>query len=292
MHPHEKTSPLMNEKDKRRGERPFSKLRWSLIAIFVVFVVLLYSVPSLFGIQFIVFVALLFVIAILHGVERYGARNTAVFLFIVLAVSLFFESMSIRGAFAPFIFYHYDMPLVIPGLGVPLTVIFAFFAAGYFSWMLSHVLTGQYSTKLKGKWILVVPFIAALIMVMWDLGMDPIFSTVLKQWVWQTTGPYYFGVPIPNFCGWFNLVFISYLLFALFLSKYDRIQPQKMNTLRGKPYWIEAAVVYGLIGLSIIVASIFDTNDITLSIAFVTIFTMIFVAIISLIAIINNNELR
>jgi uncharacterized membrane protein len=291
MHSNEQPSSPVHEKDTREG-RPFNKLRLSLITTFGVFVVLLYSVPSLFGILFIVFIALLFIIAILHGVERYGTRSTTIFLFVMLAVSLFFEAMSIRGAFVPFIFYHYDMPLAIPGLGVPLTVISAFFAAGYFSWMLAHVLTGQYNTKLKGKWILVVPFIAALIMVMWDLGMDPIFSTVLKQWEWQTIGPYYFGVPIPNFCGWFNLVFISYLLFALFLSKFDRIQPQKMDMLYSKPYWIEATVVYSLIGLSIIIAPIFNTNDITLSMAFVTIFTMVFVAIIALIAITNNNELR
>jgi len=283
--------PPMNEKDTRRGERPFSKLRWSLIAIFGVFAVLLYSVPSLFGIQFIVFIALLFVIAILHGVERYGARNTTVFFFIASAVSLFFETITIREVFAPSILYHYAMPLVVPGLGVPLTVIFAYFAAGYFSWMLSHVLTGQYNTKLKGKWILVVPFIAAFIMVMWDLGMDPIFSTVLKQWVWQAPGPYYFGVPIPNFSAWFILVFIIYLLFALFLSKYDRIQPQKINTLNGKPYWIEAAFVYGFIGLSILVAPISNTNDTTLSMALVTFFTMIFVAIISFVTIMNNDKL-
>ena len=64
-----------------------------------------------------------------------------------------------------------------------------------------------------------------------------------------------------------------------------------MTTLTGRPYWIEAAVVYGFIGLSTIVAPISITNDITLSIALVTIFTMIFVAIISFIAIMNNDEL-
>jgi uncharacterized membrane protein len=280
-----------SSKDTNRGKRLFNILRWSLIAIFATSAVLLYSFPSLFGIQFVVLITLLFVIAALHGVERYGARNITVFFLIACAVSLFFEALTVRMVFAPSISYYYSMPLIIPGLGVPLTVILAYFAAGYFSWMLSHVLTGQYNVKLNGKWILVVPFIAAFIMVMWDLGMDPIFSIVLKQWIWQSPGPYYFGVPFPNFSGWFILAFIFYQLFALFLSKYDRIQPQKIHTLNGKPYWIEAAVTYGLLGLSLIVAPISNANDITLSMALVTIFTMIFVAIISFITIMNNDAL-
>lgn len=290
MSVHETQLSAARNQDKKIGKRTFSKLRWSLIAIFGVFVVLLqYSAPSLFEIQSIVFTILLFVVAIFHGVERYGARNTTVFFFITWAVSLFFEALSVHTGF-PFSLYHYAMPLIIPGFGVPLTVIFAYFAAGYFSWMLSHVLTEQYSAKLNGKWIVVVPFIAAFTMVMWDLGMDPLLSSVLKQWVWQTPGPY-FGVPVMNYAGWFLVVFIFYLLFALFLSKYDRIQPQKMNTLNGKPYWIEAAVIYGLIGLSIIVAPVSNTNDITLSMALVTVFTMIFVAVISFITIMNNDAL-
>ena len=218
MSVHETQLSAARNQDKKIGKRTFSKLRWSLIAIFGVFVVLLqYSAPSLFEIQSIVFTILLFVVAIFHGVERYGARNTTVFFFITWAVSLFFEALSVHTGF-PFSLYHYAMPLIIPGFGVPLTVIFAYFAAGYFSWMLSHVLTEQYSAKLNGKWIVVVPFIAAFTMVMWDLGMDPLLSSVLKQWVWQTPGPY-FGVPVMNYAGWFLVVFIFYLLFALFLSR-------------------------------------------------------------------------
>jgi putative membrane protein len=75
------------------------------------------------------------------------------------------------------------------------------------------------------------------------------------------------------------------------LSRYDRIRPQKAKTLASKPYWLEAAVMYSLIGFSIIVTPIAIYNDITVSMALVTVFTMMFVAIISLIAIINDNEL-
>lgn len=62
--------------------------------------------------------------------------------------------------------------------------------------MLSHVLTGQYSRKLKGKQVFIVPFIAAFIMVMWDLSVDPISSTLQGLWVWIYPGAY-FGVLFP-----------------------------------------------------------------------------------------------
>jgi putative membrane protein len=85
-------------------------------------------------------------------------------------------------------------------------------------------------------------------------------------------------------------VFIFFQLFALFLSKYD-INPQKAATLTGKPYWLEAAVMYGVIGLGTILILLSINNAITQSMALVTMFTVIFVAIISSITIINNNKL-
>ncbi len=237
----------------------------------------------------IIYASLLFVIAGLYSIERYSFKNTAIFFLITWIVSLSFEALSIRTGF-PFGLYHYNLPSPIVLFQVPLIVIVAYFGAGYISWMLSHVLTGQYSKKLEGKQIFIVPFVAAFIMVMWDLIMDPVASTVLSQWVWQSPGAY-FGVPITDFFGWFVTVFIFYQIFALYLSKYDRIQLQKVKTLTSKPFWIEASVVYGLIGLYPILVSVTIHNDNTVSMSLVTVFTVIFVALISFITIMNNDDL-
>jgi putative membrane protein len=292
MHLHEQPGPPMNEKDTRRGERPFSKLRWSLIGLYAFIIVFLQIAKNPVGteIEASIYSFVVFVIAGLHGRERYALKNMAIFFLVTWATSLFFEALSINTGLPFGLHYHYTVQS-FSLFGVPLIVIFAYFGTGYFSWMLAHVFTGQFSKKLEGKWIFVVPLIAAFILVMWDLGLDPILSTVLSLWVWESPGPY-FGVPILNFVGWFVIGFIFYQLFALYLSRYDRIRPQKVKTLASKPYWLEAAIVYGLIGFSIIVTPIAIYNDITVSMAFMTVFTMIFVAIISLIAIINNNELK
>jgi putative membrane protein len=289
--PEQPGSPV-NDKNTRKGERPFSKLRWPLIGLYAFIIVFLQISKNPVGseIEASIYAFVVFVIAGLHGRERYGLKNMAIFFLVTWAVSLFFEALSINTGLPFGLHYHYTVQS-LSLFGVPSVIIFAYFGTGYFSWMLSHVFTGQYSKKLEGKWIFVVPFIAAFMLVMWDLGLDPILSTVLSLWVWESPGPY-FGVPVLNFVGWFVIGFIFYQLFALYLSKYDRIKPQKVKTLASKPYWLEAAIVYGLIGFSIIVTPIAIYNDITVSMALVTVFTMIFVAIISLIAIINNNELR
>jgi uncharacterized membrane protein len=274
-----------------KGGRPYSRLRWSLIGLFVVVTLLLDAStnPILLAVNPIIYAFLVFIIAGLHSTERYGLKNTVVLFIITWAVSFFFEALSIQTGF-PFGLYHYTIPAAIYVLQVPFTIIFGYFGTGYFSWMLSHVLTGQYTKRLEGKWIVVVPFIATFLMVMWDLGIDPTASTFLSEWVWQTPGAY-FGVPISNFFGWFLVVFIFFQLFALFLLKYDRVNPQKAAVLTSKPYWLEAAVMYGVIGLGTILVILSINNDITQSMALVTMFTMIFVAIVSFITIMNNKEI-
>jgi uncharacterized membrane protein len=269
----------------------FNKFRWFLIAIFFIVNILLiftYKNPNLLAVDSFLVTAFLFIIAVLHGTERYGKKNIMIFFLITLAVSFFFENLSIRTGF-PFGFYHYS-----PSLGfltVPFIIIFAYFSIGYLSWMLSHVLTMQYAKKLEGKQIFIVPFIAAFLMVMWDLTVDPISSTLQGLWVWTTPGAY-FGVPISNFFGWFLVVFIFFQIFALYLSKYNSIKGKKASKISNKSFWSEAAAVYGITALGTILSIFYQYNDITISMALITIFTMIFVAVLAAINIWNNPDLR
>ena len=270
--------------------KTFNKFRWSLILIFFIFNILLiytYKNPNLLAVDSFIVTALLFLIAVFHGTERYGKKNLSIFFIITLVVSFFFENLSIATGF-PFGFYHYSPTLGL--LTVPLIIIFAYFAIGYLSWMLSHVLTGQYNRKLEGKQIFIVPFIAAFIMVMWDLTVDPISSTLQGLWVWSTPGAY-FGVPISNFFGWFLVVYLFFQIFALYISKYDTIKFQKATEIFKKPYWSEAAAVYGITAIGTILSIFYEFNDITISMALITVFTMIFVALLALINIWNNGNL-
>ncbi|MGC9516396.1 MAG: carotenoid biosynthesis protein [Methanomicrobiales archaeon] len=274
-----------NEKEVK-----FNKLRWSLIVIFLIVNILLiftYRNPNLLAIDSFLVTAILFILAVLHGVSRYGKKNIAIFFLITWAVSFFFENLSIATGF-PFGFYRYSPSLGL--LTVPLIIIFAYFAIGYLSWVLSHILTGHYTKKLEGKQIFIVPFIAAFIMVMWDLTVDPISSTLQGLWVWTYPGAY-FGVPISNFFGWFLVVYLFFQIFALYLSKYDNITPEKAEKIANKPYWSEACAVYGITALGTILSVFYQYNDITISMALITVFTMIFVTILALIKIWDNKDL-
>lgn len=90
--------------------RTFNKFRWSLLAVYFIFNILLiftYKNPSLLAVDSLLTTAPLFVIAIFHGKERYGKRNLVIFFKITLVMSFFFENLSIRTGF-PFGFYHYS----------------------------------------------------------------------------------------------------------------------------------------------------------------------------------------
>nr|WP_227717264.1 carotenoid biosynthesis protein [Methanobacterium lacus] len=223
----------------------------------------------------------------LYAVERYGKRNALIFFIVTSVVSLFFENLSVLTGF-PFGFYHYSPSLGV--LPVPLIIIFEYFAMGYLSWILSHILTGQYSKRLEGKQIFIVPIVATFIMVMWDLTVDPISATLQGLWVWTYPGPF-FRIPISNYFGWFLVVYTFLQILALYLSKYDTIKPEKIEAISNKPFWSEAPVIYGTMAMGTIFSVFYVLNDITIDMALITFFTMVFVPLLALINIWNNASL-
>lgn len=44
--------------------------------------------------------------------------------------------------------------------------------------------------------------LASLVLLSWDLALDPAMSYATKYWVWGETGPYY-GMPLLNLLGWY-----------------------------------------------------------------------------------------
>jgi uncharacterized membrane protein len=275
------------QNDKKR----FNKLRWSLILGFFIFNILIiftYKNPNLLAFDSFMATALIFIVVFLYAVERYGKKNAMIFFVVTSVVSLFFENLSVATGF-PFGLYHYSPSLGV--MAVPLIIIFEYFAMGYLSWILSHILTGQYSKRLEGKQIFLVPLIATFIMVMWDLTIDPISATLQGLWVWTYPGPF-FGIPISNYFGWFLVVYIFLQILALYLSKYDTIKTEKIETITNKPFWSEAPVIYGIMAIGTMLSIFYQLNDITIDMALITFFTMVFVALLSLINIWNNESLK
>lgn len=265
-----------------------TKIRWIFVALFF-FVTLVGNFDlgeTLNNITPVLSVVVLFIASILHGTKRYGLKNIAVFFAITWIVSLFFEALSIRTGF-PFGHYYYDKLIGPRILDVPLVIMLGYFGMAYFSWILSHVLLGQYSQKLTGGMIFLIPLIGTFIMVFWDLCMDPLSSTIGSLWVWKNGGSY-FGVPLQNYFGWFFVVFIFFQIFALYISKYDEKQPE---IFLSRSFWLEAASLYGIQGLSQVASpfTISSHSDIYGPMALVAFFTMMFVTLLSFIFILRPN---
>ncbi|MCA0402776.1 MAG: carotenoid biosynthesis protein [Proteobacteria bacterium] len=270
-----------------------TKIRWSFIALYFIATLLsaFWSTPLAISILPIVTVIALFTAVFLHGIERYNFKNMLIFFLITWVVSHFFEALSIQTGF-PFGFYHYEK-LAGPRLfEVPLIIMFAYFAMGYASWSLANILINQGANPLKSNKLFLVPLIAAFIMVMWDLCMDPWASTVDSLWVWQEKGTY-FGVPLKNYFGWFLVVYLIYQLFAFYIAKRDNKNPNNTPFFQSKLFWLEPIGLYATQAMTQILDA-FAVNfaqDIFEPMALITIFTMLFVSLLALIKVIDSKKL-
>lgn len=265
-------------------------IRWFFIGLF--FLVTVLAAFSTNALMPILSVISLFIAVCLHGIARYGLRNLIIFFLITWIISHFFEALSIQMGF-PFGHYFYDK-LAGPRLfQVPLIIMPAYFSMGYVSWILSNILLEQYHHRLAGKQIFLIPFIAAFIMVMWDVCMDPISSTIASLWVWRDGGAYY-GVPMQNYFGWFFVVYLVFQTFALFLAKYHNSEPlQKAPLLVSKLFWLEVVVLYFIQALNQLLNPFTQNQHMNIyaPMAMITIFTMVFVAFLAGIIIQKNQTL-
>ncbi|MGD8903929.1 MAG: carotenoid biosynthesis protein, partial [Anaerolineae bacterium] len=124
---------------------------------------------------------------LVHGSRRYGWDNLFIFFGITFLVSWSIESVGIATG-SPFGNYYYTDLLGARIGAVPLAVSAAYFVAGYLAWTLGTIFLGELGTSIEGKSLCLVPAIASLIMVMWDLCFDPIKSTIERAWVWEDGG--------------------------------------------------------------------------------------------------------
>ena len=174
--------------------------------------------------------------ALADGVHRYGVRGISLFVIICLTVGNVVENIGVATGFP---FGHYTF-LAVMGprfLAVPILLGFAYIGMAYVSWTLASLLVGPVSSRLR---ILTVPFVASLVMLAWDLAQDPVWSTMLRAWIWHDGGSW-FGVPLSNYAGWFATIFSICLLFALYLYKQAAPPIQAAN-----PSAVPAILFYAL----------------------------------------------
>jgi uncharacterized membrane protein len=260
---------------------------WTLAAVYAVATLanVLFSLSIPIPLLLLVLVAF----ALLHGAVRYRWSGMVIFIVICLVVSNILENTSILTGF-PFGHYHYTDVLGPKLFLVPLVIGPAYFSTGYLAWVLSTVLLGD--VRRQGSWLttFAVPFIASFLLVIWDLSFDPTSSTIQHLWIWEQGGGY-FGVPLTNYLGWFFTVYLFFQLFALFL-RFRKAGHGETRTL-ARSYYAQAVVMYAVIGMRFVLAYpvdrgstsvtdaagvVWQTGSIAESAAVVSIYTMLFVA--------------
>jgi uncharacterized membrane protein len=213
---------------------------YTLIAIYGVSRVLQgfpQSAPMLAIVTLHVVPPLLF--ALLHGRMIWGWRGILVFFAISSVVSGTVEKIGITTGF-PFGHYYFTDAMGPKISGVPVFLGLAYLGMGYLSWLIASLILGWEQRDLSGWRVVALPAFAALVMTSWDFCLDPVWSTIVRAWIW-TDGGSYFGVPISNFAGWYGNVFIIYLLFALYLRR----GATKTNAAPTR-FWKVALLFYGV----------------------------------------------
>ena len=225
--------------------------------------------------------------ALIHGAVRYGWRGIATFIVICLVVSNVMENASIITGF-PFGHYHYTDVLGLKLFLVPVLIGPAYFATGYLAWVVGNVLVGEVRRGSGTFTTIAVPLIAAFVMVMWDLTLDPRASTVQQQWIWEQGGGY-FGVPLINFVGWLLTVYVFLQLFAVAVRSGLVVREPARTFPRS--HFAQAIVVYAIVGLTPVLifvvggdsspvmdaaGVVWQTGSIVESAAIVSLYTVIF----------------
>lgn len=239
-------------------------LAWALIAIYIIVTIIRKSfAPNLLPVPIstalVTFVPLIFMFV--HGSLSYRLRDLLVFAAITLVVSNIFENMSVLTGF-PFGRYHYPDTLGPKLFLVPVLIGPAYLGTAYLAWTIARVIAGATHSRLSGHLTFTVPLLAALMMVSWDLSMDPIFSTINQGWIWLDGGSY-FGVPFSNFLGWLLTTFVFFQLFALYLKGRPNVQSSEEQPSRIQS--LQATLFYGLIAVGYLLNSLTQNMSATVT---------------------------
>jgi uncharacterized membrane protein len=265
-----------------------ARILWLLIAAYAAVTIVPDAFPRIFASPFNVPAAVLLSLCfgLIHGAIRYGIGGIAVFLALCLGVGNAMENIGVLTGL-PFGRYHYTDVLGPKLFLVPLLIGPAYFGTGYLSWVQANLLlrTDRRTDQLA---IVVVPVVAAFIMVGWDLCFDPAASTIAHMWIWEDGGGY-FGVPLSNFLGWFLTVYIFLQLFAFYRARH----PFAADVSPPRGYWYQPCVLFAVMALDYPAANfgaqnvavsdatgrIWQTGDIYQTAAVVSLCTMLFVAV-------------
>ncbi len=273
---------------------------WVLALAFAVLAIVLslLATPALIFALF-GFLVLPLVFSFWHGARRYGVVGIVIFFLASEIIGNIMENTSIATGF-PFGHYHYTSNGIPFLFQVPLTIGLAYFAYGYLAWTIGNILLDKADEHLSELFsTITLPIVSAFIMVMWDVVMDPINSTIRHTWIWHNGGGYN-GVPLTNYLGWFLTVYLFFQIFAL----YRRTPRAKLVTQVPTSYWYQALLVYLFTALSYITGLViaghgviadatghlWRVHDIYETAVIISLYTMVFPSVLAFVKLLKNKK--
>jgi putative membrane protein len=248
---------------------------WSLLTLYIL-ARILQVYP--FGLPMLAIVALHVlppaIFALIHGARTYGWRGILTFTALAIVIGNVLENVGVLTGF-PYGRYYFTGVMGPKIFVVPIFLGLAYIGMAYLSWTVARIILGRVTPAL--------PFLAAAIMVAWDLCQDPVWSTILHAWIFPQGGSY-FGVPLSNFFGWYLTVFLIYQSFALYLRRRPPHRQPEPPT-----HWRQALLFYSVSAAGNLLLVVprpdipaivsaagvqYRVADITGTCALVTIFTM------------------
>jgi len=191
-----------------------------------------------------------------HGIIHFGIKKLLILMGLGIIVSFFYEVLSIATGF-PYGLFHYTEVFGPKLMGFPILVMLAYGLVAYVFWAVAESLVSNYSNKLKGANIVLIPLIASALLTSWDYVLDPIFATINKAYIWNAPGSY-FGIPFTNFIGWYLATYTIFQIFALIICRQKK---QKVPAImRKKSYWYPPIVFYAGVFIQLFLAMVLQPN--------------------------------
>jgi uncharacterized membrane protein len=182
-----------------------TQISWAIAYAYTIYVAL-GSLPPFKGTNIFSVTAasgLLVLLYFFHSYANLRLTTATKFFLIAATISFIWEFIGVTTGI-PFGQYSYTTSLS-PALGpVPLFIPLLWCALGYFCMEASDYY-----------------IMASALMVSLDLSFDPVFSSSLHLWTWQSQGQY-FGVPLSNFFGWFLASLTFFAIFFLATKRRSR----------------------------------------------------------------------
>ena len=120
--------------------------------------------------------------ALVHGSVLYRPKGISIFAALCVGLGTLAESVSLRTGF-PFGQYYFTDVMGPKIFRLPVLLALAYLGIGYIAWILALLILGYVDKPINGTRVFALPFLASLIMVAWDLSMDPNWSTLGRAWI-------------------------------------------------------------------------------------------------------------